>query len=104
MRLSVRGLALAAGLLWGGAILLVGFLHLIDSSYAVNFLEMMGSIYPGFHAARSFGDMLLGAFYGFADGLIGGILFGWLYNFFGDHLLAEKEFQETHASAPSPAR
>jgi hypothetical protein len=100
----MRGLALAAGLLWGGAMLLTGFLHLIDSSYAVNFLEMMGSIYPGFHVAHSFGDMLLGAFYGFADGLIGGFVFGWLYNLFAGHVQEAEGLHGAHTSAAMPAR
>ncbi|HTQ87522.1 MAG TPA: hypothetical protein VL099_05315 [Candidatus Binatia bacterium] len=104
MRLSIRGLALAAGLLGGGAMLLTGLLHLVDSSYAVNFLEMMGSVYPGFHAARNFGDLLLGAFYGFVDGGIAGLLFGWLYNLFGGHLHEGVQLQGAHPSAPAPAR
>lgn len=104
MRLSIKGLALAAGLLWGGAMLAAGFVHVIDSSYASNFLGMMGSVYPGFHAARSFGDLLVGTIYGFLDGGIAGLLFGWLYNLFGGHPEEGKESHETHVSAPMPAR
>ena len=104
MRISIKGLALAAGLLWGGLMLMVGFLHLIDSSYAVNFLEMMSSMYPGFHAAHSFGDLLLGAFYGFVDGGISGLLFGWLYNLLAGHMHEGMEPNEAHASAAMPTR
>jgi len=104
MRLSIRGLALAGGLLWGGLMLLVGFLHLIDAGYGVSFLDMTGSVYPGFHAARSLGDWLLGSLYGFVDGGIAGLLFGWLYNLLGGRLHDGSQLQEAHTSAASPAR
>ncbi|MEN6584195.1 MAG: hypothetical protein ABFD54_17255 [Armatimonadota bacterium] len=82
MRLSVKGLAIASGLLWGGCLLIVGLIHLASASYGANFLSMMSSVYPGFHGARSLGDALIGAVYGLIDGGIAGIIFGWLYNFF----------------------
>lgn len=42
----------------------------------------MSSVYPGFHASHTVGDVLVGTVYGLADGAIGGFFFGWLYNFF----------------------
>lgn len=82
MRLSVKGLAIASGLLWGGCLLVMGLAHLISVSYGTNFLSLMSSVYPGFHGARSLGDTLVGAIYGLIDGGIGGLVFGWLYNVF----------------------
>ena len=82
MRLSLRGLAVASGLLWGGAILCLGLVHLAAPAYGSGFLGGVSSVYPGFHAARSFGDVLVGTGYALVDGGLGGFFFGWLYNFF----------------------
>lgn len=80
MRLSIKGLALAAGLLWGGLILFVGLINLAASSYGAAFLQMMSSVYPGFHFSRSLADVLVGTGCGLVDGGIAGLIFGWLYN------------------------
>jgi len=39
-------LAIAAGLLWGGAILCVGVINLADPNYGVNFIQLTSSMYP----------------------------------------------------------
>jgi hypothetical protein len=80
MRLSSKALAVGVGVLWGGSILLLGLIHLLDPSYGSGFLEAVGSIYPGFHAARSLGDALVGTAYAFVDGAIAGLVMGWVYN------------------------
>lgn len=81
MRLSPKALALASGILWGGAILFVGLINLAAPSYGADYLKLMSSVYPGFHASRTFGDVLVGTGYGLVDGAIAGWLLGWLYNF-----------------------
>jgi hypothetical protein len=80
MQLSIRALAVASGLLWGGAILLVGLINLAGVHYGTAFLQMISSIYPGFHASRSLGDVLTGTVYGLVDGALGGLFLAWLYN------------------------
>lgn len=82
MRLSLKAMAITFGVLWGACLLLVGLINLAAPSYGVEFLRGMGSVYPGFYSTRNFGDVLLGALYGAADGLIAGFVFGWLYNRF----------------------
>ena len=82
MGLSVKGLAIASAILWGGCMLFVGLLNLTSSSYGAEFLKVMSSVYPGFHAVRTLGDTLVGTGYGIADGAIAGGLFAWLYNAF----------------------
>ncbi|HET7100167.1 MAG TPA: hypothetical protein VFJ52_03380 [Terriglobia bacterium] len=82
MRLSVKGLALAIGILWGGGILLVGIVNLVSPSYGVTFLQMASSIYPGFHNSHHFLDVLVGTGYGLIDGGIGGAILALLYNCF----------------------
>jgi hypothetical protein len=80
MQLSMRGLIISLGLIWGGAILCVGLVHLAIPSYGASFLEVVSSIYPGFHGARSVGDSFIGAGYALIDGGLGGFFVGWLYN------------------------
>jgi hypothetical protein len=82
MTLSVRALALASALLWGGAVLFVGLINLAAPSYGAAFLQGVSSIYPGYHDSRHFLDVLVGTGYALVDGGVGGAVFGWLYNFF----------------------
>jgi len=80
MKLNVKAAALTLGLVWGGLILLVGLGNLINGSYGQAFLDVMASVYPGFHAAGTFGDAIVGTLYGLVDGAIGGLVLAWLYN------------------------
>lgn len=82
MRLSVKGLALAIGVVWASGIFLVGIVNLVVPSYGAAFLAWASSIYPGFHNSRHFLDVLVGTGYGLVDGGIGGAVFAWLYNCF----------------------
>jgi hypothetical protein len=82
MKFSVKGLALASGILWGVAMLGMGLANLIWSNYGQQFLQMVASVYPGYHATRNIAEVIVGTLYGFVDGLIGGAAFAWLYNKF----------------------
>jgi hypothetical protein len=46
----LRTTVIAAAILRGGAMLLVGLIHLADPGYGLNFLQMTGSVYPWFHS------------------------------------------------------
>lgn len=80
MKLSIRGLALACALIWGGGIAVAALVHLAIPSYGSAFLAFVSSIYPGFHGAASLSDALKGIGYGLVDGGVGGAIFAWLYN------------------------
>lgn len=82
MQLSIKALVIAGGLLWGGAIFACGIANLASASYAAEFLKVVSSIYPGYHASRTIGDVLVGAGYALVDGGLWGLIFGWLYNWF----------------------
>ncbi len=82
MKLSVKGLAIAFAIVWGGAIFLVGVANLVSDTYGVAFLEVMASVYPGYSLDGDFGQVLVGTLYGALDGAIGGFVFGFLYNKF----------------------
>ncbi len=80
MKLSISGLTVTIALLWGGAVLFCGLANLLWPSYGVAFLQLVSSIYPGYHATRSLGSVVVGTLYAVLDGAVCGLLFGWLYN------------------------
>ncbi|NIS67978.1 MAG: hypothetical protein GTO12_03205 [Proteobacteria bacterium] len=82
MKLNVRAVAFTAGILWALAVLLVGVANLIWPGYGVAFLQLMASIYPGYQATGSIGEVIIGALYALVDGAVCGLVFGWLYNLF----------------------
>ncbi len=82
MKLNIRALGLGFGIFWGGAILFVGIANLIWPDYGVACLELVASIYPGYDATGSVGQVVIGTLYGLIDGFVGGMIFGWLYNLF----------------------
>lgn len=84
MRLNVTALAVAAGVIWGGAILLTAIAHAIWPPYGGAFLEMAASLYPGYEASPGAGPVIVGTLYGLVDGAIFGAILGWLYNLVAD--------------------
>ncbi len=83
MKLSVKGLALAFAILWGGTVLLTGIGNLIWPGYGVALLDVARSIYPGYAAMTGFVGVVVGTCYALLDGLVGGAIFAWLYNTLG---------------------
>ena len=82
MKLSLRALVLTGALLWGGAVLFCGIANLICPAYGAAFLQVVSSIYPGYHATRTLGSVVVGTLYAILDGALCGLLLGWLYNRF----------------------
>lgn len=83
MKLNVRALAFTAALIWGIlAMLLTGLANLIWPSYGREFLQVMASVYLGYHATPSLGQVIIGTLYGLVDGAVCGAVLGWLYNVF----------------------
>ena len=80
MKLSLKAMAFAMALLCGGCIFFFGIINLSVPSYGMEVLKLASSIYPGFHASRTFADVLVGTGYALVDGAIGGFLLAWLYN------------------------
>ena len=80
MKLNLKALSVALAILWAAAVFIVGLANLIWPTYGQAFLEMLASIYPGYHAAGTFGDTIAGSLYALLDGAIAGLIFGWLYN------------------------
>ncbi len=80
MKFNLKAIALAGGLLWSSAILLVATANLIWPEYGRAFLDVTASIYPGYQPGTGAGSVITGGLYGLVDGAIAGALFGWLYN------------------------
>jgi hypothetical protein len=80
MGLSVKGLALALGIAWGGCIFLVGIGNLLWPGYGAAFLDLARSIYPGYGSTGGFWGVIVGTLYGLLDGAVGGFIIAWLYN------------------------
>jgi len=77
-RLSVKGLAMAVGIYWGGAVALVGAANTVWPEYGVAFLQLTASVYPGYSIET--GSVPILTIYGLIDGALGGAIFGLLYN------------------------
>ncbi len=82
MKIDVRALGYSFALLWGGAVFITGIANLIWPTYGAGFLEVLASVYPGYEGTASLGQVLVGTLYGVLDGLVGGLVLGWLYNLF----------------------
>ncbi len=80
MKLNIIALSVSLAILWAAAVFFVGLANLIWPTYGQAFLKVVASIYPGYHAAGTFGDMIAGSLYALVDGAIAGLVFGWLYN------------------------
>jgi hypothetical protein len=82
MRLNITAMSMASGLLWGACILIVAAANMIWPSYGQAFLQLCGSIFPGYRPSTGMGSVVTGTVYALVDGVIGGAIFGWLYNLF----------------------
>jgi ABC-type phosphate transport system permease subunit len=82
MRLSMKGLIIAGGVIWAFCILFVGILNIIFPAYGVDFLKLLASGYPGYKASGTIVDLIVGTLYALLDGAAAGFIFALLYNAF----------------------
>jgi len=76
-RLNVKALAIALGSSWALCILFAGWAAIFG--WSVQFVDVMGSVYPGYGA--SFLGGIIGALWGFVDGAVAGVVIAVVYNF-----------------------
>lgn len=79
MSLNPKALAIAFGSVWGASVLCAGICHLIWPDYGTAFLDLVASIYPGYHVG-GLGSVIIGTLYGIVDGAFGGLVIAWVYN------------------------
>lgn len=86
MKLNARALAMSLGLLWGGAMLVIGGAAIAlggeGDYFGKDFLLAVASVYPGYRGVPEMADVAVGTFYGLVDGAVAGLLLAWLYNRF----------------------
>ena len=81
MRINVKAAALAVGLVWGVlAMCVTGVGNLLVVGYGQALLDVMASVYPGYAATPTVGQVIIGTLYGLLDGAVVGAVFAWLYN------------------------
>ena len=71
MRLSVKALSIVVGLLWGGAILVLGLANMVGPPYGLAFLRGGEFHLPGISCLGQFGDILVGTAMHLVDGAAG---------------------------------
>ncbi len=83
MKLNVKALALAGGLVWGlGLFFLTWWVIMLDG--ATGEATLIGRLYRGYSISPA--GSVIGLAWGLADGAIGGAIFAWLYNWLTDRL------------------
>ena len=80
MKFDVKALATGCAIFWGAVVLMVALANVIWTGYGFSFLHALASIYPGYDATPNAWQVVMVTLYATADGLIGGAIFGWLYN------------------------
>lgn len=82
MKLSLRAMIIAGALFKAAGFLFVSLMNLVFPPYGGAYLALLTSVYPGYDPISGPIGMMLGTFYSLIAGALGGLLFGWLYNFF----------------------
>ena len=85
MKFAIKPLVITCAVLWGVSVFLCATANMLWPPYGETFLQVLDSVYPGYEASGSFGNVVIGTLYAIADGAVGGLVFGLLYN-----LLVEK--------------
>ena len=78
MRLNVKALSLTSGLLWGFGLLFITWWIMLFEG-ATGEVTLIGQVYRGYCISPL--GSIIGLIWGFVDGLIGGAIFAWVYNF-----------------------
>lgn len=75
--LDPKKLGFSGGILWA-LCMFITTLFAVWVGYGKEFLNMMGSVYPGYTV--TYVGSIVGLVYGFFDGFIGFYLLAWIYN------------------------
>ena len=77
MKLNIKAFALTSGLVWGIALFLLTWWFIaFDGSTGEP--TLIGRLYRGYRITPA--GSFIGLVWGFADGLVAGAIFAWLYN------------------------
>jgi len=87
MKLNVKAFALTGGLLWGISLFFLTW-WIIAFDGTTGEITFIGRLYRGYDISPM--GSIIGLIWGFVDGLLGGAIFAWLYNFIAERLSNKK--------------
>ena len=85
MKLNVKAFALTCGIIWGAGLFLLTW-WIISFEGVTGDVTLIGRLYKGYRISPL--GSIIGLIWAFADGLIGGAVFAWLYNLFAGRRVA----------------
>ena len=85
MKLNVRAFSLTCGIVWGVGLFLLTW-WIIAFEGVTGEVTLIGRLYKGYRISPL--GSIIGLIWAFADGLIGGAVFAWLYNLFAGRRVA----------------
>jgi hypothetical protein len=77
MKLNIKAFALTCGIIWGSGLFFLTW-WIIAFEGATGEPTLIGMLYRGYSISAL--GSVIGMVWGFFDGLIGGLVFAWLYN------------------------
>lgn len=80
MKFNIAAAAIAGGVGFVIALGIAGIINMFVEGYGIAFLDIMASVYPGYKASGTIGDLIIGCFYAATDGIIAGGGLALLYN------------------------
>ena len=80
MKLNVKAFVLTMSIFCALTIGLTGLGNLLWSGYGSTLLQILASLYPGYHASGTMGDLVVGILYALFDGAVMGLIFVFIYN------------------------
>jgi len=83
MKLNVKAVALTASLFWGTGLFFIAWWIMLFEG-ATGEPTLIGQVYRGYSISPL--GSLIGLGWGLLDGMIGGTVFAWLYNFMVDRI------------------
>ena len=84
MRLNALAFGLACGLIWGLGLFIITWWIIAFDSQQPGEATVLGQVYRGYEITTI--GSIIGLVWGFFDGLIGGVIFAWLYNLLATRL------------------
>jgi hypothetical protein len=80
MKFNIPAATITGGVGFAIALGACGLLNIAFDGYAQPLLELMASVYPGYDASGTIGDLIIGCLYAVVDGCIAGCGLALLYN------------------------
>lgn len=75
--INIRAFALTCGIFWAASLILIAVLTM-KTGLGLSFVDMAAEVYLGYGPTPV--GVVIGAVWGFLDGLVCGAIFAWLYN------------------------